>query len=157
MTTKQRAFLSKYLDDKTIDYISKLDSKIFVSNCIDFIIKTNKTFSIFVSNYNKTERIVELEKYINANKHLYSGPKDENYRYLQTNAIPKSDIKSFTFEQSWCKGMSSHVTRKYTIVDIFGNEISHNIQYEALFRLGINTLSQFFKYLQENDMKLCLE
>ncbi len=158
MTDKQYNFLRKYISEELIKEIKESKSALFVSNCVGFIIKTqdkhSTIFDITVDlklHENLKQKVAELEKKINKNRQLYSGPNDEHYSFKCAYSIPESGKLYFVFVQSWCKGMSEGVTRKYLKVNENGDEIKYNIQYEELFRLNINTLSLFFEYLKRNN------
>lgn len=154
MTSKQRDFLSKYLTERTLNNLNRYED---VSNLIGFIIATYKDdlplFDIRcdVHYTSTTSTVCNLREYLNNHTEQFPGPNDEAYTFDAAFTIPESDTIYYRFTQSWCKGMSNNVTRRYLTVDENCVPVNHVIEYEELAKLGIYNMSSFFKYLQRNN------
>lgn len=154
MTPKQRDFLSKYLTERTLNSLNTYED---MSNFIGFIIATCKNdmpiFDIRKDVYytSTTSTVCNLRDYLNNHTEQFPGPNDEAYTFDEAFTIPESDTIYYRFTQSWCKGMSNSVTRRYLTVDENCIPVDYVIEYEELAKLGIYNMSSFFRYLQRNN------
>lgn len=152
MTSKQRDFLSKYLTERTLNNLNRYED---VSSLIGFIIATYKDdlplSDIRCDVHYTSTTVCNLREYLNNHTEQFPGPNDEAYTFDAAFTIPESDTIYYRFTQSWCKGMSNNVTRRYLTVDENCVPVNHVIEYEELAKLGIYNMSGFFKYLQRNN------